>query len=117
MDEIVSFGSWLKQRRSALDLTQADLAHRAGCTTATIKKIEQDERRPSRETHRRMAVALEPPNADHPTFVESAWGLHAADRLAIPPPSGQRTPFGARCALTNLPVQRTPLIGRALELV
>ena len=55
MDEIVSFASWLKARRRALDLTQAELADRVGCTTATIKKIEQDQRRPSKEIAERMA--------------------------------------------------------------
>ena len=42
MDEILSFGRWLKQRRRALDLTQDALAHRVGYTVATIKKLEQE---------------------------------------------------------------------------
>src|ERR671930_478330 len=31
MREVVSFGTWLKRRRKALDLTQADLARLVGC--------------------------------------------------------------------------------------
>ena len=31
MDLDTSFGRWLRQRRRALDLTQDDLARRAGC--------------------------------------------------------------------------------------
>jgi transcriptional regulator with XRE-family HTH domain len=49
METLVSFGGWLKERRKKLDLTQAELANCAGCTAATIRKIEADERRPSRQ--------------------------------------------------------------------
>jgi hypothetical protein len=34
MDSITSFGSWLKQRRRAMGLTQDDLARQAGCAVA-----------------------------------------------------------------------------------
>jgi len=62
MNEIVSFGDWVRQRRKVLGLTQAELAKQVGCAVVTIKKIEQEERRPSPQ----MAQLL-------------------ADRLAIPP--------------------------------
>ena len=42
-----SFGSWLKRRRKALDLTQAELASQVGCCAAAIRKIEAEERCPS----------------------------------------------------------------------
>lgn len=48
------FGRWLYRRRRALDLTQRQLAALAGCSVATIRKLESDERRPSV----RMAAAL-----------------------------------------------------------
>jgi ribosome-binding protein aMBF1 (putative translation factor) len=48
MDDIVSFGYWVR-RRKALDLRQGDLAWRIGCAAATIQEIESDERRPSRQ--------------------------------------------------------------------
>ena len=82
MDESVSFGSWIKARRQALGLTQAELARRAGCATVTIRKIEQDERRPSRQVAERLAVALELPLSEREAFVKGAraeWGM---DRLA-----------------------------------
>jgi DNA-binding CsgD family transcriptional regulator/tetratricopeptide (TPR) repeat protein/DNA-binding XRE family transcriptional regulator len=44
-----SFGRWLKQRRKALGLSQQELAGRVGCSAALIRKIEGDERRPSRQ--------------------------------------------------------------------
>ena len=35
-----SFGDWLKARRKALDLTQEELAQRAGCSIFALRKIE-----------------------------------------------------------------------------
>ncbi len=49
MDVPGSFGLWVKQLRKELDLTQAELAGRAACSPVTIKKIEADERRPSKQ--------------------------------------------------------------------
>ena len=111
MDEIISFADWLKARRHAIDLTQAELADRVGCTTATIKKIEQDMRRPSKAVAERMAEALELPVAERMAFVESARGQRTADRLAVSPLPEQ----GERRALSNLPIQRMRLIGREQE--
>ena len=48
MERTTSFGYWLRRRRKALDLTQDELAHRVGCAVGTIKKLEGDERRPSK---------------------------------------------------------------------
>ena len=42
------FGNMV-QRRMALELTRAQLADREGSATETIKKIERDEHRPSRQ--------------------------------------------------------------------
>jgi predicted transcriptional regulator len=41
-DTTLSFGYWVRRRRRALDLTQKELARRAWCSVATIKKIEAD---------------------------------------------------------------------------
>jgi len=49
MVETASFGYWVRRRRKALDLTQAELARRVGAAAITIQKIEADERRPSRQ--------------------------------------------------------------------
>src|SRR5690349_20698241 len=42
-----SFAAWLPARRRALDLTQAQLADRASCASATIRQLERGARRPS----------------------------------------------------------------------
>jgi predicted ATPase/DNA-binding CsgD family transcriptional regulator/DNA-binding XRE family transcriptional regulator len=44
-----SFGMWLRQRRRGLGLSQQELAGQVGCSAALIRKIEVDERRPSRQ--------------------------------------------------------------------
>ena len=38
VESIFSFGAWLQQRRKALDMTQADLARRVGCSVELIRK-------------------------------------------------------------------------------
>ena len=47
MPDSDSLGYWIRRRRNALDLTQAELADQIPCSLATIKKIETDARRPS----------------------------------------------------------------------
>ncbi len=59
MDESRSFGDWLRRRRRAMDLTQDQLARRVGCALGTIRKLETEERRPSREIAERLAEADE----------------------------------------------------------
>ncbi|HMT20921.1 MAG TPA: helix-turn-helix transcriptional regulator, partial [Promineifilum sp.] len=46
------------RRRKALDLTRAGLAQQVSCSSETIKKIERDERRPSRQVAELLAAAL-----------------------------------------------------------
>ena len=48
MSELFSFGAWLRRRRRALDLTCDELAAQIGCSVVTIRRIETDERRPSK---------------------------------------------------------------------
>jgi transcriptional regulator with XRE-family HTH domain len=62
MEAPISFGLWLKERRRQLDLTQHDLANCAGCSVVTIRKIEADERRPSRQVADLLAQCLEIPD-------------------------------------------------------
>src|SRR3954470_20686661 len=76
MDEVVTFGRWVKQRRRALDLTQAGLAAQIGVVTSTIEKIEGELRRPSHETAANLAAALVIPWDKQPAFVSWARGEH-----------------------------------------
>ena len=81
MDEITSFGAWLKRQRKARDLTQDELTRRIGCATVTLQKIEIDERRPSKEIATRLADVLEIPPAERPAFLRVARGELPVDWL------------------------------------
>ena len=83
MEHNLSFGDWLRQRRRALDLTQEEAARRVGCATVTLKKIEQEERRPSKELAGRLAMVLDVPLAEQPAFIKVARANLAADRLEV----------------------------------
>lgn len=127
MNGPVSFGSWLKQRRKMLDLTQADLARRVGCATVTIQKIEADERRPSLQVAELLADCLEISAADRPIFLKIARAGLRVDRLAevAPPPhrlasldaTAESPPYRpAPLPPLEVPTPPTPLIGRQHEL-
>jgi tetratricopeptide (TPR) repeat protein/transcriptional regulator with XRE-family HTH domain len=85
-----SFGYWLRRRRKALDLTQEALAQRVGCSGFSIRKIEADERRPSRRLAERLAVSLAIPEQERRDFLDAARAVHATDRLLL-----DATPVGA----------------------
>ncbi len=116
MAEVASFGEWLKQRRKALHRTQGDLARQLRIGFGTLRKLESDERRPSKEIAERLAQALDVPPAARAIFVKVARGELALDllELASDPATAQLHPPRAR-PRTNLPVQREPLIGRERE--
>src|SRR6476646_755837 len=67
-----SFGAWLKRRRKALDLTQEALARLVGCAVVSIRKIEADEQRPSRQIALRLAQHLQIAPDEQATFVQFA---------------------------------------------
>src|SRR5690349_8389331 len=79
MDPTPSFGQWLKARRRALDLTQDALAERAGCAGETIRKVEANGIRPSRQLAALLAAHLDLTPDEHAAFV--AWA-----RGSAPPP-------------------------------
>jgi transcriptional regulator with XRE-family HTH domain len=56
---MVHIGERLKRQRTRRALTQAELAGRAGVTTATVARIERDEIEPRMTTLRKLAQALE----------------------------------------------------------
>ena len=127
LDAPMFFGEWLKRRRRRLDLTQGELAERAGCSVFALRKIESGERRPSKQLAGLLADALEIPPADRPTFLAAARGEVSSARLPRAPEALE----GAAASLTrpaipgkaapaqalhNLPASPTPLVGREEEL-
>ena len=59
MDQEFSFGTWIRNRRNFLGLTQEALAEQVGYSVAMIRKIEDDERRPSQRAAAFLAKALQ----------------------------------------------------------
>ena len=56
---MVYVGERLKKQRTLKALTQAQLAERAGVTTATVARIERDEIEPRMTTLRKLAQGLD----------------------------------------------------------
>jgi predicted ATPase/DNA-binding CsgD family transcriptional regulator/DNA-binding XRE family transcriptional regulator len=103
-EQPTAYNVLLRRHRRALDLTQSELAARAGCVLTTIKKIETGARRPSLLLAQRLADALELAGEQR----EQLLGQLAARIEAAPPALG---PPAARTS----PAPSTPLIGRARE--
>ena len=81
---LYSFGTWVRRRRKTLDLTQATLAQRVGCAEVTIRKLEADAFRPSREFADRLALCLDIPIDQRDLFVQVARAERSVDQLATP---------------------------------
>ena len=129
-----SFGSWVRRRRKALDLTQEELAQRVGCSVSLIFKIESDERRPSRQIAALLVEHLEIPPDQRDLFLKVARQEKTADHLEFltppstpkpvpvspffqqPSPSAQLILSEAEGLRPGLPVPVTPIIGREHEL-
>lgn len=83
VEDVFSFGIWVRRRRKALDLTQAALSERVGCAEVTIRKLEAEAFRPSREIADRLASCLEIPPDDRELFIQVARAERSVDRLPL----------------------------------
>lgn len=129
MVEKTTFGAWLKRRRRQLDLTQKGLAYQAGCSVGTIRKIEADERRPSRQLATLLAQHLDIPPDQLEPFIALARSEPIAADIPIPilAPADEQTPaipeqafaqerVSSQPLKNNLPAEMTPFLGRKAEL-
>jgi predicted ATPase/class 3 adenylate cyclase/DNA-binding CsgD family transcriptional regulator len=108
MSELFSFGYWVRRRRKALDLTQAELAQRVGCAEGTIRNLEADGLRPSKQLAARLADSLELAPEERATFLKAARGAPAVGPMAPPALFPEYTAeTGAASAMRDL--QRPPL--------
>jgi len=108
------FGSWMKERRKLLDLTQVALARQVGCAPVTIKQFESRQRRPSRQIAELLATSLDIPADERETFIRAA---RAPQTRTLSPAAPADQPAEDGVARSPLPFPVTPLIGRGLELV
>lgn len=97
------FSQWIKQRRRILDLTQAELADRIGCSISTLQKFEEGKRRPSKEMAELLAIHLEIPTAEHVDFLQAARGEETSVQLSA-------------ASNHNLPAPLTSFVDRTVEL-
>jgi predicted ATPase/transcriptional regulator with XRE-family HTH domain len=116
MDQEFSFGEWIRKRRNILGLTQEAFAKQVGYSTAMLRKIENDERRPSPRAAALLAQALEIPADQQETFLKVARQEQTFDRLGA---VDEEEPFpweGPSQPETNLPLPATLFVGREEEL-
>lgn len=96
MRKDISFGQLVKELRRALDLTQSELANRAGCAAITIRKIEADALRPSVQLAELMAVVLKVQEEEQEAFVRLARDIGSY------PPISSKSPRASLVGLADL---------------
>jgi predicted ATPase/transcriptional regulator with XRE-family HTH domain len=118
MMEFGSFGTWLKHRRRELDLTQAELSRRVGCSTAAIRKIEADERKPSQQLAALLARELHISEAEKNDFILFARHIlrEAGSSSSFIAKSEMAVGYSPETFSNNLPTFLTHLIDRAQDI-
>ena len=117
-----TFGQWLKAKRERLDVSRAEVAQRAHCSVSTVKKVETDERRPSRQMAAMLLNALDVPSAEREALLDLARG---SDTESLLPKRGEglgtqsvrllstAASFANRLDIpNNLPSQMNSFVGR-----
>ena len=112
----LSFGRWVRRRRKALDLTQAELAQRVGYAAVTIHKVETDQLRPSRQMGQRLADGLAIAPAEREAFIRFARNDSHVEPLVLLPPIPEGPAVSPRHRRSNLPIAATRFFGREEEL-
>jgi predicted ATPase/DNA-binding XRE family transcriptional regulator/Tfp pilus assembly protein PilF len=106
MLEPISFGTWLRQKRRALDLTQKAFADRVGCAEITVRRMEADEYKPSKELALTLFEKLGIPEPERSHWIPFARGNSSLPAPAIAPANKPKT---------NLPASLSSFIGREKE--
>jgi predicted ATPase/DNA-binding XRE family transcriptional regulator len=106
MQEEISFGTWLRKQRRALDLSQRALADHVGCAEVTLRRIETDRLKPSKELANSILEKIGMPEADRPQWISFARGVAGFPTSTTP---------SSNKPMTNLPAPLTTFIGREKE--
>ena len=109
-----AFGYWLKLKRKALDLTREQLAERVGYSAATLRKIEDEERRPSVEIAERFAEIFNIPKDERESFLHFARGHSKTAPTEITEGAPWHT--SSKVQRWNIPATTTSLVGRQNEI-
>ncbi len=110
-----TFGQWVRQQRKALDLTQEALGQRVLCSAHAVRKIEADERRPSRRLAARLAEQLQIGPGHQPAFLAAARGLDGAALTTEPGELDDSPVPGAALVADAGPAAVLPFVGRVPE--
>lgn len=111
MHELEPFAQLLKEHRHALDVTQRELADRVGCTLSTIAKLENAERRPSKQLLDLLAATLQLTLPEAARLVALARARPPATPAQRPFAAPSGIPSGAPIVTSGRPV----LVGREQE--
>jgi transcriptional regulator with XRE-family HTH domain len=103
MDPTPSFGQWLKARRRSLDLTQDALAERVGCAGETIRKVEANGIRPSKQLADLLAGQIDLTAEERAAFVAWARGSGAPAVLLAASPSAPQAPLSRGVVAASTP--------------
>ncbi len=115
-DSDMTFGTWLRRRRRALDLTREELATRAGCSVSAVRKFEADELRPSKALAELLTNALGIAPEHRAAFVRFARDATADQAVSLPVPAiGVSPSLQSSAERAQLPTPTTALIGRGTE--
>jgi len=113
-EQELTFGRQIRQQRRELELTQEELAERAGCSVDTIRKLEAGSLRPSRQLAEILAAKLEIPPDKQSALV--ALARHGPLREASARPAAHAPAVARAVPVASLPVQPTSFIGRQHEI-
>jgi predicted ATPase/DNA-binding XRE family transcriptional regulator len=106
MQEEISFGTWLRKQRRALDLSQKALADQVGCAEVTLRRIEAGRLKPSKELAKLLLEKLGISETEWPQWISFARGLAVFPSDSAPPSNKPKS---------NLPAGLTTFIGREKE--
>lgn len=122
----VSFGAWLQRQRKAMRLSAEALAQTIYCSAVTLRKIEYEERLPSKDMAERLADVFSIAPDKRARFIEFARGNMLAYEqgfvehvTASPTPTPPELPLptlpSPSLRTHNLPTPVTSFIGRDAE--
>src|SRR6266540_2998920 len=101
MQEEISFGTWLRKQRRALDLTRQAFAEQVGCAEVTLRRIEAGTLKPSKELATILLEKLGIREAERPQLISFARGISDLPTQTI---------AQANKPITNLPLSVTSFV-------
>jgi predicted ATPase/DNA-binding XRE family transcriptional regulator len=106
MQEDLSFGTWLRKQRRALDLTRQAFADQVGCAEVTLRRIEAGTLKPSKELANILLEKIGIPETERPQWISFARGLSGLPSRSVPSSTEPKS---------NLPAPVTTFVGRKKE--